>query len=380
MFAVAGVIGPLVGGVLTDSLGWRWIFTVNLPIGGASLVITSVALKLPDIRREAKVDVQGALLLVAGVVCLVLITVWGGDRYAWSSYQVVGLAVGGLLLLALFVAWEARAPEPILPLRLLRNRVLTTILGLAFVLGPVYYVAGSFIPLFLQGVHGFSATRSGLMLAPNAAGLSIAAIVTGRLTTRTGRYKHWVIIGAAVLTADLVVLSRMNASWNVWWLGVLMVMVGLGLGCAMPVLNTAGQNAVEAHDLGVATSSVTFFRSLGGSFGVAVLGAVLKGRLDHLLVGLAPRAPLPQGLTAKGLADHPSDIGGLAQPLRGLVQGALAHSVAAVFLAALPLALVAVVLGWRLEERALRETTFAPPAGSTATKLEADIAPAPAVD
>lgn len=357
MFAVAGVIGPLVGGVITDHVGWRWIFTINVPIGLASLLITSLTLHLPSTRREARLDLLGAPLLVAGVVCLVLASVWGGDQYAWSSGAILGTTAAGVGLLLTFVLWERRAPEPILPLRLFRNPVVVVLLALSFLMGPIYYAAASFVPLFMQGVSGFSATTSGLMLAPNAAGLSVAAIVTGRLTTKTGRYKHWVVIGTGMLIVSLLALSRLDDGWSTWSVAGLMLFLGLSLGTALPVLSTASQNAVEFADLGVVTASVTFFRTLGGTFGIAAFGAVLKGRFDELLEEVALTTPLPPGTTAKSLADHPADIHTLAFPLRHLVQGALAHSVGAVFLAAVPLGALVFGLGWLLEERPLRAST-----------------------
>jgi MFS family permease len=357
MFAVAGVLGPLVGGIITDSIGWRWIFTINIPIGLASLVVTSLTLHLPSTRREAKLDLLGAALLVAGVVCLVLASAWGGDQYAWSSPEILGLAAVALLLLVAFVAWEAKAEEPILPLRLFRNHVVVILLGLSFLLGPIFYATASFVPLFMQGVDGFTATTSGLMLAPNAAGLSIAAIVTGRLTTRTGRYKHWVLLGGAVTVLNMLMMSQLHASWSTWAIAAAMLSIGIGLGMAMPVLSTASQNAVEFTDLGVVTAAVTFFRTLGGTFGIAAFGAVLKTSFDHRLDDVARATVLPAGATAKSLADHPADIHQLGQPLKAMVEGALAHSVAAVFLAAVPLAIVVFILGWFLEELPLREST-----------------------
>ena len=357
MFAVAGIIGPLVGGILTDHLGWRWIFTINLPIGAISLVVTSLTLHLPSTRREARVDLVGAALLVAGVVCLVLASAWGGDEYAWGSLPILGLIAVGVLLLALFVGWEARVDEPILPLYLFRNPVVAVLLALSFLLGPVFFAAASFIPLFMQGVAGFSATTSGLMLAPNAVGLSLAAIVTGRLTTRTGRYKHWVVLGTGIVGITTIFLAGLDAGWSNWWIGAAMLLIGIGLGMAMPVLSTASQNAVGFSDLGVVTAAVTFFRTLGGTFGIAGLGAVLKSRFDQLLVDAAQTTPLPDGVTAESLADHPDEIRQLGQPLRGLVQGALAHSIAAVFLAMIPLVVIVFALGWLLEERPLRDST-----------------------
>jgi EmrB/QacA subfamily drug resistance transporter len=345
-FAVASVAGPLLGGFLVDHLSWRWAFYVNLPVGIAALLVTSVALDLPFRRNGHTVDYLGAALLVAGVTCLLLVTVWGGDRYGWGSPTILGLAAAGVLLLGAFAVQERRASEPVLPPRLFRDPVFRVATAALFLIGVAMFGSIVFLPLFLQVVGGASATSSGLLLLPLMGGIVASSVVVGRVISRTGRYRWYPVAGTALMTVAMGLLATMDAGTSRTTASWYVVLLGVGLGTVMPVMILAVQNAVDQRDLGTATSAATFSRSMGGSFGVAAFGAILASRLASQL----------PGVDAEALQASPSQLRAMPPAARQAVVEAVANSLHVVFLAAIPVALAAFLVVLFLRERPLRET------------------------
>jgi EmrB/QacA subfamily drug resistance transporter len=354
VFGATSVLGPLVGGLIVDHASWRWVFYVNLPIGLVALVVTQAFLPTVQKRVSQVIDYLGAALVAAGTTCLVLTTSLGGTTYAWASPQVVGVGVAGVALIALFVAVERRAEEPILPLRLFKNRVFGVSGAIAFVVGFAMFGAITFLPLYLQIVRGVNPTVSGLRLLPMMAGLLFTSIGSAQLISRWGHYKPFPIIGTALMTVGLALLSRLEPDTS--WLdaSLYMFVFGLGLGSVLQVLVIAVQNAVDYRDLGSATSGVTYFRSIGGSFGTAVFGSIFASRLTaniaHYLGGTAQ----PAGVNSARLS--PEALGQLPPTVHHALVQAYADSLQTVFLAAVPIAAFAFALSWMLPEVALRTT------------------------
>ena len=366
VFAVASVAGPLLGGFLVDNLSWRWVFYVNIPIGALAVVVvvTRLHLHTPTIRH--RLDYLGTGLLASGVSALILLTTWGGNQYPWGSPTIVGLGIVGVVLLLLFVWRETRAEEPILPLSLFRSSVFSIANAMGFAIGMAMFGAIVFIPLYLQLVYGASPTSSGLRLLPLMAGLLTAAILSGRWISRVGRYKAFPIAGTATLVVGMFLLSRLTVGTAPWVASVYMLVVGVGLGLVMQVLVLVVQNDVRPQEIGVATSTATFFRSVGGAFGVAIFGAIFASRLaDELKL-------LPHAVTAKlggGVHLNPEQAKRMPPTVHADFLHAFANSLHGVFLFGMALALVPFVLSWFLKEVPLRATLS--PTGDLAAVEEA---------
>jgi len=360
VFALSAVAGPLLGGFFTDQVSWRWIFYINLPIGIVALIVTSIVLNLPVRSVRHTVDYLGSALLIAAVSCLLLVTVWGGTEYSWLSATIVGLSLISIALVLAFIWQERRASEPVLPLRLFRLRVFSIASLASIIVGAAMYGSIVFLPLYLQVVNGETATRSGLLLIPLMLGVIAASIGSGRIISQTGRYRVFPIAGTAILTLGLLLLSHLGSGTARPIIFLDMAITGVGVGLTMQVLTLAVQNAVAYRDLGTGTSSVNFFRSMGGAFGTALFGTILTSRIESNLTRYIPPAQLA-GLKSAGanagslLSSTPDQLRQLPAAIHaGLVQ-AFVHAFDTVFMLAVPLAAASFVVVWFLREVPLRD-------------------------
>jgi EmrB/QacA subfamily drug resistance transporter len=354
LFAVSSVVGPLLGGFITDNLSWRWVFYVNIPIGIVALIVISAVLKLPRHRVQHSIDWAGTALLVGGVSSLLVALSWGGTEYAWTSPFILGLSAAGLVLLAAFIFVERHVKEPLIPLQLFRNPAVALGAAASGVVGLAMFAGLVYLPLFMQVVQGRTATNSGLQLLPLMAGLLVTTTVIGRFIAKTGRYKRYPLVGTLVIALGLGLLATIGADTPQWQTWLYMAVLGAGLGSCMQVLILAVQNAVARTELGTATALTSFLRSMGGSLGVALGGTVLGNRLAH---HLAAALPAGTGPSAEQLRGRPDQILQLPEGIREPVVGAFAHAINDVFIMGIPFALIAFVLVWRMHEVPLSEST-----------------------
>jgi EmrB/QacA subfamily drug resistance transporter len=352
MWATAAIAGPLLGGSLTDAASWRWIFFINLPLGAIAMAVVIRTMRAPAEVREHRVDYAGAGVLSVAIACLLLACTWGGTTYPWGSAQVLGTAIAGAVLVAAFLAIERRVAEPLLPLGLFSERIFTVSAVGGLVVGAILFAVSIYVPVFSQGVQRVSATSSGVILIPFSLGWVAAATTTGQLISRTGRYRPYPIVGSLFILVGLTLLALLDESSRPGWVAAILVVTGFGMGMTFQPYVIATQNAVRIENLGIATATIQFFRSMGGSLAVAALGTLLANRLaTELQARLGAAASRVD--TDRLLGGGASVPGGLS----GGVQSALADALHSVFVAAVPLGVIALVLALLLEERPLRTWT-----------------------
>jgi EmrB/QacA subfamily drug resistance transporter len=371
MMPIAFVGGPLLGGFLTDSLSWRWAFYVNVPLGAVALLVTGLGMHLHTPHIKAKIDYWGALLLTVGIVSLTLVASWGGTEYPWASAQIIGLAVLSIVTLAGFVYVEGRVPEPILPLRLFRDRNFTFAQILSFLVGAAMFGAVNFLPQYMQDVQGASATASGLLLLPLMFGMLVVMLTVGQLIMRNGRYRIYPIVGGAALTAGMLLMLLLQVGTSTAEASALTLVAGLGMGFIMQNTTLITQNSVTLRDMGAASGSVTLFRTIGGSLGIALLGSIFTSRLENTLSGrLGEKAG--HSIASGGVHVTPAMLRDLPAPVQEAFKAGITSGLHGTMIGGAVLAFLGFVIAWFIREVPLRGGPGSTPSSEPAPEVLAE--------
>jgi len=361
VFGLSSVAGPLLGGLLTDGPGWRWIFWINLPIGLVALGVVAAVLRLPHVKRSHKIDYVGAAVVTAAVTTLLLAISWSGPTNGWGTTTTIALLAASVVLAVAFVFVELRVAEPIIPMDLFKGRIFSGYAGFAFLLGVAMFGALIFLPLYLQAVKDMSPTRSGLALLPMIVGIFTASISSGQLMSKSGRYKIYPILSAILVAGAMLLLSTLSMTTPYWHLALYMFVMGAGLGLSMQITVTAAQNSVPRQHMGTATSTMTFFRSMGGAIGTAIFGTVLTSRLKDHLADLVPNATPDMLEKLSQAANSVPMLHALKEPMKGWALHGLVDAMGDVFLVALPFLAIALVLAIITPEQRLAGRDTAKP-------------------
>lgn len=353
---IAMIAGPLVGGYITDTLTWRWIFYINMPVGGAALAYIIATLHLRKHRVQHKIDYLGAAVLAVGASAIVLVTTWGGTQYAWGSPVIVSLSAVAVLAVAAFIWVELKATEPILPMHVFQNRNFSLVSAMSFLLGLAMFGAMTFLPLYQQTVQHASPTVSGLLLIPMMLGSTLTSLLAGQIMVRTGRYKALPIVGGAVMTGGMLLLVNLGPTTSRWTSMAYFLVFGIGMGFLMQITTLIAQNSVDPKDMGVASSSRSFFQQIGGSIGVSIFGVVFTRSLHAAMAARLPGVPL----NASGGQLNPQTVQNLPVVVRDAVFYSISHGISSVFIWAAPAAAIVFALAWMLKEVPLRTSTGAP--------------------